>query len=155
MEQIKEGLYLISAVSVISGIAEIFYTNSKLKKYASYIVSLIVITALILPICSFLGNFDLSSFDTSIQPPQVNNNEEQLKKTLESAIQRNVESTLGIPYAYLETEIILSRSDSEAMIEKVSVIILNRKYFSSAERIGTYLKSIFGCEIEVTQNIEE
>lgn len=155
MEHIKEALYLLSAVSVISGMAEIFCSNGKLRKYASYIVALIVITVLTIPICSFLGSFDLSSFDINLQLPQESYTDEQLKQTIESAIQRNIESTLGIPYAYLRTEIVFSDSDSETVIESISVKILNRKYFSYAERVDAYLKSIFGCEIKVIQNIEE
>ena len=155
MTEVRSTLYSLAVLCIVIGIIEIFYKSGKVKNYSEYIVSLIVLIAILTPTVSFIKNLSLDFEELSVQDSASEDNISSLKQTMALAIKKNISDNLHIPREYLSVDIYTSVYDNEILIEKVNVEILNSDYFGMADRLKAYLQSIIECEVKISQKIEE
>lgn len=153
MTEIKNAFYSIAIVAIISGILDIFTKSSKHRKYIQYIISLIVIAALLSPIQSAINSIyelDLKYKDEStLYESQA---EEYLCTTYIKAVTNDISNKYKIPTEALKINV---KTDNYTVIESITIYINNSTYFRYAERIQVYINDEYGCEVEVIQRFDE
>lgn len=156
MTDIKTSLYMLIVLSVGLGALNTFFQNGKLQKYIKYIVSLIVIycifsTFSINNISQLINfNFTINEYnEQNINPNQY------IKTTIENSIKDNIIKRFNIPNESISLKIDTQENDTELIVSYIKLNITDKKYNGYAERLNAYLRSEFGCEIEVIQNIRE
>lgn len=155
MDNIKTTFYTLSVIAVTTGIIDVLNTSEKLSKYTKYITSLVVILIILAPFKNIFADFT-NTFGQTDKPndtPQELNT--QIEEAFESAITYELSNKMSIPNNAFLTDITITSTESDTLIEAIEITITNREYNRYTERIEYYLKSNYGCEIKVIQCFEE
>ena len=156
MDQLKDGLYTIAVTAISCGMINVFSRSVKLRKYTSYVISLIIILSLSKPIINIVSNLSAEGFDfVGTETDDAGSGYAPLKKNIETAIIQNLSDKLGFDSEACSADITLKETATEILIEKIAIQITERRYNRYSERIKMYLESTFGCEVTVSQMLEE
>ncbi len=157
MEGLRSTFYSISIISVAVGLIEVFSSNGSLKKHTKFIVSLVVICALLTPVKNLFDTFNSGRFDSFFDGFKVEDStaDSSYSKTFEISISQKISDYFSIPVSSFDTEVRFETIDKEKMITDIRVNITDQKYFYLCEKIEAYLKSTFGCNVSVVQYFGE
>ena len=154
MENIRSSVYSLAIISVSVGIIDVFSGFGALKKYAKYIISLIVVCALLLPIkniFSELNNGLFKGIPDDLSDSQLLDDRSYIT-SVEIGLSRKISEYFSLPLSAFYTEIKTENTKNEVVITDINVTITDQKYFYLCEKIKVYLKSSFGCDISVVQS---
>lgn len=156
MEEFKNTVYVLAVIAITTGILDVLNTSEKLCKYTKYITSLVVILSLLAPFKDLFSNFSYtlnqSNFDRNISVQEAL---PEIKTSLTSAIEFDLSNKLSIPESVFETEIFLTSKEPDTLIESITITITDIEYNRYSERIEYYLKSNYGCKVNVIQCFKE
>ncbi len=157
MGSLKLSFYAIAVVAIIVGLIEIFADSGKLRGYVKYVISLIVIISLLYPIREILQVFpkSIEKLSGEIENGDSSEINESVKQAVEAGISDEIEKRFSMPADCYYVSIEIVDEGGDVFINKINIGILKKDYFRYAERIDTYLKSTYGCEINVIQEFEE
>jgi hypothetical protein len=155
MDSIKTTVYTLAVLAVTTGIIDVLNTSEKLSKYTKYITSLVVILIILAPFKNSFADF----INTLEQSNKINNTTQevntQVKDALESAITYDLSNKMSIPNDVFFTEITITSTESDTLIETIEITLTNQEYNRYTGRIEYYLRSNYGCEIKVIQCFKE
>lgn len=151
MGSIKNLLFTIAKIGIVSGIFDMLSTTTKYRKYVKYAASLLVVLLLLSPFSKLIEL--ISSPEIRHKPEYYSYNtdtQDHIKEAIETAIRNDITTKYSMPNDSIKVII----SIKESLIECVEIIIKNETYFRYAERIKAYSESNYGCEIKVIQEFE-
>ena len=154
MNSIKEVFFNIALISIVCGLLDVLSISGKLKKYVIYIASLIIILSIISPISNLTNLFDNNEFNYSSKEEQIKNTS-YINQSIELVITNDICNYFTLPTSAINSTATLSIDKNQTIIENIDINILDSKYNRHAQRIDTYLRSRYSCEISVNQKIEE
>ncbi len=156
MENLKNTIYGLAVISITAGILDVLNASEKLSKYTKYLTSLVVILALLSPFKNIISDLSYtlnqSYFDKNISAQETS---PELKNAIKSAIDYDLSNRLSIPHNAFETEIILSSTGLDTLIESVTITITDKNYNRYSKRIEYYIKNDYGCNANVIQCFKE
>lgn len=155
MDSIKTTLYTLSVIAVTTGIIDVLNTSEKLSKYTKYITSLVVILIILSPFKNIFADFTNTFGQTDKLNDTTQELNTQIEEAFESAITYDLSNKVSIPNNAFITDITITSTEADTLIETIEITITNREYNRYTERIEYYLKSNYGCEIKVIQYFEE
>lgn len=153
--------FTLLTASIVGGIINtIISKKSKLKKYVSFIVTLVCTLSLLQPISqifdsvSELKNSVAGFFESNIISSNINSTNEAIINTSKEKIENGIKELVIQKYKFPENEvaveIILDDSKIDAIkIEKIYVYISGKSSWSDADTIKNYLSSILSSDIYV------
>ena len=153
--------FTIITASVVGGIINsLISQRSKLKKYVSFLVTIVCTLSLLQPITEILSSTaklkeSATEFFSSITvQDKINVTNEIIvntsKSKIESGIKELVTDKFKLESDEVSVEIILNEENIEAIkIEKICVYITGKSSWSDTDKIKDYLKSIIDTEILV------
>ncbi len=160
MEGIRGFVYSVLVISVSGAVITMFSPEkSGVSKYLQFLVSIVVTSALLFPLCSAVGKlpelsaydieFDVEESDASIYIRTV---AEQACKNVEKALSEDLYDRFDI----MPTSVaVCGNGDAEELlIESISVYYAEEKELLYSDTVN-YLKDIFGEECEVNVMYED
>jgi len=157
MEGLRSSVYSLAIISVSVGIIDIFSGFGNLKKYAKYIVSLVVVCALLVPVRSMFLKANVESFDRYLGDitEDEDHSSGSYTASLEMGLKTKISDYFSLPLSTFSVEIETEKTQSEVIITDIKTVITEQRYFHLCEKIEAYLKSSFGCNVTVVQNFGE
>lgn len=151
----------ILTVSVVGGIINsLVDSQSPLKKYISYLVSLVCVVSLIAPIGGIISNItDLKGnineyFDKILVSEKIDAGNELIINSSKEKICEGIKNTLTNKYNFEEKEVIVSldidKTDLQAIkIEQINVILTGKASWHDVKNVQEYLEDVVGGKIVV------
>lgn len=151
----------ILTASVVGGIINsLVSSGSALKKYVSYIVSLVCVVCLISPVGSLVG--DIANIKTDINDyvekifdtDAYQNSNSLIINTGAEKICEGIKEIIKDKYNFDDNEIYvdltLDKTDIQAIkIEKINIILTGKASWSDVDTVEKYLTDIVGCDVLV------
>ena len=157
----KNFAFSILCASIVGGIlSSLVSKKSKLKKYISFVVTLVCVLSLIQPIITVvksateLKNTVSSFFDAVTLENKINATNDIIISTSKQRIETGIKDLVTQKYKFnpdeVNVEIILNENDINAIkIDKIFVYITGKASWSDTETIENYLENMVGNEIIV------
>lgn len=151
----------ILTVSVVGGIINsLVDSQSPLKKYISYLVSLVCVVSLIAPIGGIISNItNLKGnineyFDKILVSEKIDAGNELIINSSKEKICEGIKNTLTNKYNFDEKEVIVSldidKTDLQAIkIEQINVILTGKASWHDVKNVQEYLEDVVGGKIVV------
>lgn len=153
----------ILSLSVVSGIASsILNSNSSIKKYVSYFISLIMILIIFSPVFNIVKSFDsikeyISDFKHSIKTEEIiENSNELIINTSEFKICDGIKEMIITKFGFDTSDVFVTiNCDKDNInsikIKSIDVILTNKASWADVDLVKEYLDKAVGCEINVSR----
>ncbi|MGM9645983.1 MAG: stage III sporulation protein AF [Eubacteriales bacterium] len=151
-------------VSVICGIINSFLPSSEksLKKYAGYLMGLVMAVVILSPLSSFVGGIgsvkeNIKNFTDNLMIEEKTDNANKIiVNATEKSICDKIKNMLISKYNFEDTDVYVSLETEESnekiiTIKKVVVTLTNKASWSDADRIKSYLENMIGCDVSVSK----
>ncbi len=152
----REYLVSLSMTALIVAFASVLSPDGKMKKSVSLALSLILISALVLPLFNALANLDDVNYNLHIDFKETEDGEianDSLEKTTKDAVNLGIKRALcerfDIEEDCVSVDTELKIIGSEVIFLRVDVHLTGTGIFSDLPRIKKYIKSSLGAECEV------
>ena len=151
----------ILTVSVVGGIINsLIDSQSQLKKYINYVVSLVCIVCLIAPIGSLIGNIANFKgaineyFDKIFISEKIDAANSLIINSGEEKICEGIKNTLIDKYNFDKKEVYVNleidKTDLQAIkVKKINVILTGKASWHDAKTVEEYLKNMIGADVSV------
>lgn len=154
-------LNTILTLAIISGIVStILSSHDKVKKYVSYLLSLIMMLVILTPLFNVFSSFEnikeyINDFYHSIKTEEIIENSNALiVNTSEESVCSGIKEMIISKFAFEENDVYVSldcdKSDISAIkIRAVNVVLTNKASWSDTDKVTEYLDKMIGCKINV------
>lgn len=153
----------IITLSVISGIAtSLLGTSNTIKKYVTYLISLIMIFIIISPVFNILSSFDkieeyIYNFNHSIKTEEIiNSSNELIINNSEQKVCNGIKELIITKFGFESNDVYVSlecdkTNISSIKINSINVILTNKASWADTDNVKEYLDKTVGCYINVTR----
>ena len=157
MIKIKEYIFLLLGVIVISGIVSMLAPETSLKKYVSLLIGICILSATIAPISELLGYMKNAELGIVTESPQKEDYESVFKNTLTDGNERafcdllksKMVRELDIDAESFDVHADMYISDGEYKLESLAVILYGKEIMKDPEGLRSYTRSLLGIECEI------
>ena len=156
-------IFSILTIAVISGIlCSIISESNPLRKYLTYLCSLVLVITLLSPIKNLLNSGSsikeyINSFYHNIRTEEiidssneliVNTSKENVSSGIKKAIMEKFSFKEGDVYVFLDID---SKDITSIKIQQVNVILTNEASWSDTDKVKSFLDELLGCKVSVTR----
>ena len=156
-------IFSILTIAVISGIlCSIISESNPLRKYLTYLCSLVLVITLLSPIKNLLNSGSsikeyINSFYHNIRTEEiidssneliVNTSKENVSNGIKKAIMEKFSFKEGDVYVFLDID---SKDITSIKIQQVNVILTNEASWSDTDKVKSFLDELLGCKVSVTR----
>ncbi|MBR6679904.1 MAG: hypothetical protein IKL59_01455 [Clostridia bacterium] len=153
----KEYIFLLLGVIVISGVIGMIAPETPIKRYVSLLIALCILSAAVKPIGELIGMAEGAElgifsgegsemdYESVYRETLISGNEESFCRLLKSKMSRE----LGIDPEHFDVYADMYISDSEYKLERVSVVLYGMGITQDPEKLRSYTGDLLGVECEI------